>query len=75
VELKPGLELELHDHETDDVFIAYVAEINDDEVLIDFNHPLAGETLYFQVEVVGLRKATTEEIQHGHAHEDGHEDH
>lgn len=73
VELTPGLELELHDHETDDIFIAYIAEVDGDEVVIDFNHPLAGETLHFEVKVVGLRKATAEEIEHGHAHGDEHD--
>lgn len=72
VELEPGLELELHDHESDEVLVAYVAEIDDDEVVIDFNHPLAGETLYFEVKVVGVRPATAEEIDHGHVHADEH---
>lgn len=72
VELEPGLELELHDHESDDVYIAYVAEIDGDEVVIDFNHPLAGETLYFEVKVMDIRPATAEEIDHGHVHDDEH---
>lgn len=35
---------------------------------VDFNHPLAGKTLVFDVEVVDVRSATSEEIAHGHAH-------
>ena len=43
------------------------------DVLIDTNHPLAGETLHFEVEIVGVRAATKEEIAHGHPHgPDGH---
>ena len=38
---------------------------------IDTNHPLAGKTVTFEVEVVDVRDATAEEIQHGHAHGKG----
>lgn len=37
-------------------------------VLVDTNHPLAGKTLTYDIEVVGVRAATDEEIAHGHAH-------
>ncbi len=45
-----------------------VADINDIVVVIDFNHPLAGETLHFDIEITGIRPATAEEIAHGHVH-------
>ena len=45
-----------------------VTEINDDEVTVDGNHPLAGETLHFAVEIVEVRDASEEEITHGHVH-------
>jgi FKBP-type peptidyl-prolyl cis-trans isomerase SlyD len=35
---------------------------------LNFNHPLAGETLHFDVKVTSLRPATSEELDHGHAH-------
>ncbi len=38
---------------------------------IDANHPLAGQTLAFDVEIVDLRPATSEEVSHGHAHGPG----
>ncbi len=38
---------------------------------IDTNHPLAGKTLSFDVEIVEVRAATTEELSHGHAHGSG----
>jgi FKBP-type peptidyl-prolyl cis-trans isomerase SlyD len=38
---------------------------------IDANHPLAGQTLTFDLEIVDLRPATPEEIAHGHAHGPG----
>jgi FKBP-type peptidyl-prolyl cis-trans isomerase SlyD len=52
---------------------AYVADIRPEGILFDFNHPLAGETLYFQVKVSALRPATSEELAHGHVHSSGDE--
>lgn len=45
-----------------------VQHIDGDRVTVDGNHPLAGVVLHFDVEVVGVREATEEEIAHGHAH-------
>lgn len=45
-----------------------VKDVADDEVTIDANHPLAGTPLNFDIEVVGVREATEEEVAHGHAH-------
>ena len=45
-----------------------VKSIDGNEVTIDANHPLAGVTLNFDVEVVGIRDATAEEIEHEHVH-------
>lgn len=50
------------------VFIARIAEVKEDKVTFDANHPLAGVDLTFQVEVVGLRPATEEEIKAGGLH-------
>jgi FKBP-type peptidyl-prolyl cis-trans isomerase SlyD len=38
---------------------------------VDLNHPMAGKTLSFDVEVIGVREATPEELAHGHAHGEG----
>lgn len=70
--LADGMGLRLVDQETGRPVEAYIAEVGDDEVLLDFNHPLAGETLRFQVKVVGVREATQEELAHGHVHDGGH---
>lgn len=53
------------------VSIADVTKIEGDEVTLDLNHPLAGETLYFDVEIVDIRDATKQELEHGHAHGPG----
>ena len=50
------------------VMLVTVKDVNDDIVVVDGNHPLAGVTLTFDVEVVDVRKATADEIAHGHAH-------
>ena len=56
--------------ETDggDTVSLWVAEVGDDEVKLDINHPLAGRTLRMEVEVVSSRDATEEELDHGHPH-------
>ena len=48
-----------------------VTEVDGDEVVVDGNHMLAGQTLTFDVEVVAVREATEEEVQHGHVHQEG----
>ena len=45
-----------------------VTEVTDDTVKVDGNHPLAGTTLDFTVEIKQIRKASDEEIEHGHVH-------
>jgi FKBP-type peptidyl-prolyl cis-trans isomerase SlyD len=48
-----------------------VIEVREDAVVVDANHPLAGETLFFHVDIRDVRDATLEELQHGHAHGPG----
>ncbi len=67
--LEVGLQLEAQFPEGTQV--ATVKAIDGDEVTIDGNHPLAGETLNFEIEVVGVRAATEEELAHGHPHGPG----
>jgi FKBP-type peptidyl-prolyl cis-trans isomerase SlyD len=48
--------------------IVTITKIDADNITIDGNHPLAGEPLTFAVEVVAIRAATEEELDHGHVH-------
>ena len=70
MELEPGLMLTLEDDEGN-LMDAVITDIADEIVTLDFNHPLAGETLFFEVKIVEIREATPEEREHGHPHEPG----
>ncbi len=48
-----------------------VVKVTDDSVTLDGNHPLAGKTLHFEVEIVEVRGASEEELAHGHVHGHG----
>jgi FKBP-type peptidyl-prolyl cis-trans isomerase SlyD len=48
-----------------------VIDVDGDEVILDGNHPMAGITLTFDVEVTEIRDATAEELEHGHVHGPG----
>lgn len=48
-----------------------ITKVAGDEVTVDFNHPLAGFNLHFEVRVTGVREATAEERRHGHVHGPG----
>ena len=51
--------------------LATVTQVDDQNVTIDLNHPLADHTLDFDIEVVEIRDATEEELAHGHVHGPG----
>jgi FKBP-type peptidyl-prolyl cis-trans isomerase SlyD len=56
----------------DEALIYTVTDVTPDTVVVDGNHPLAGERLWFRAKVSEVRAATQEEMQHGHVHgEDG----
>lgn len=52
-----------------------VTQVGGDTVTVDGNHPLAGQTLNFDVEVASVREASDEEAEHGHVHGEGGQEH
>src|SRR5689334_21222335 len=55
----------------DEALIYTVTDVTPESVVVDGNHPLAGERLWFKCSVKEVRRATPEEIAHGHAHGEG----
>jgi FKBP-type peptidyl-prolyl cis-trans isomerase SlyD len=51
--------------------LGIITEITEDSLVLDFNHPLAGKRLHFDVTVIDLREANPEELDHGHVHDHG----
>jgi FKBP-type peptidyl-prolyl cis-trans isomerase SlyD len=51
--------------------IGVVTKIEGENVTLDLNHPLAGQILHFEVDIVDVRDATSEELDHGHVHGEG----
>jgi len=49
-------------------FNGVIVEVKDEAVTMDFNHPLAGDDLFFTGSIIEVREATKEEIEHGHVH-------
>lgn len=48
-----------------------VSEVHPDYVILDFNHPLAGQTMHFMGKILSVRNATPDELSHGHVHGEG----
>jgi FKBP-type peptidyl-prolyl cis-trans isomerase SlyD len=48
-----------------------IADIGEEYVIVDFNHPLAGKEMHFDGKIIGVRAATAEELDHGHVHGPG----
>jgi len=71
IPLEIGVELQVQD-EDGQPMLARIDRVDDDNVRLDFNHPLAGKELVFDVKIVALREASEEEMEHGHVHGAGH---
>ncbi|MBS4035772.1 MAG: peptidylprolyl isomerase [Ignavibacterium sp.] len=69
-DLQPGMQFMANSPDGNQMpFI--ISEVKDDNIKIDFNHPLAGKNLEFDVELLDIRDATSEELAHGHVHGPG----
>lgn len=69
-ELAAGMQVMAHDDEGRQIPF-FITGMSEETVTVDPNHPLAGETLHFDVTIEALREATEEEIAHGHPHGPG----
>ena len=72
-DVKEGVQFQIQTNEG--VRIATVTNVEGDNVSIDLNHPLADVELNFDVEVMSVRDASEEELEHGHVHDPGHHHH
>lgn len=70
MKLEEGLELTVRD-DSGQARYARIESIEGETVRLNFNHPLAGDELHFNVKVVNLREPTAEELDHGHVHQGG----
>lgn len=68
-ELAVGMEFQAHTPQGP--MSVSIAKIEGDEITVDGNHPLAGRTLHFAIEVTDVREASLEEVMHGHVHGEG----
>jgi len=68
-EIKIGMEVQTQSEQGVELY--NVTKIFGDTVILDGNHPLAGETLNFDVEIMDIREASKEELEHGHVHGPG----
>jgi len=66
--IEEGVELSVRDDSGQSRY-ARVETIEGDSVTLNFNHPLAGDELHFNVKVTSLREPTAEELEHGHVHQ------
>lgn len=69
--VEEGLELTVRDDSGQGRY-ARIESVEGETVRLNFNHPLAGDKLHFNVKVVNLREPTAEELDHGHVHTGGH---
>ena len=72
-DLQEGMQLQAQTEQGFQIFT--VVKIDGDTVTVDGNHPLAGQTLHFEVTVKSVRAASDEEIAHGHVHGPGGAEH
>jgi|TARA_B110000438_G_scaffold127850_1_gene124214 FKBP-type peptidyl-prolyl cis-trans isomerase SlyD len=66
--IEPGMQFQTSNEGGSGGEAITVVSVENDEVTIDGNHPLAGETLHFAVDIIEVREATAEELEHGHVH-------
>jgi len=66
--IEPGMQFQTSNEDGSSGETITVVSVENDEVTIDGNHTLAGVTLHFAVDIIEVREATAEELEHGHVH-------
>lgn len=66
--IEVGMEFQAETPDGEGVQMVRISDVDGDHVTVDGNHPLAGQQLNFDVAIVDIRKATEEELEHGHVH-------
>jgi len=73
-DVEVGMQFEGESDDGEDMLLYTVTEVTDDTIVVDGNHPLAGQTLKITCTITEVRPASEEEISHGHVHgEHGHQ--
>ena len=65
--IEPGMQFHA-ESPAGELMVLTVMEVKGDTIIADANHELAGKTLHFDVKIVEVRDASTEELEHGHVH-------
>jgi FKBP-type peptidyl-prolyl cis-trans isomerase SlyD len=68
-EIEPGMQFQAQTPQGG--MTVTVTAVDATTVTVDGNHPLAGKNLFFAVEIVSVRAASSEELEHGHVHGEG----
>jgi FKBP-type peptidyl-prolyl cis-trans isomerase SlyD len=72
-DVKVGMQFEGASEESGERIVYTVTDVAEGKVVVDGNHPLAGQTLHFECTITNVRAASDEELSHGHVHgEHGH---
>lgn len=72
-EIEPGMKFQAQTQAG--VQVVTVLEVDGDQIKLDGNHEMAGQTLHFDIAVVDVRDANEEELSHGHVHGPGGHEH
>ena len=70
MDIKPDMQFSSEMGGKENIFT--VESIDGENLNVNGNHPLAGQTLHFSLEILGIRDATEEELAHGHVHDGTH---
>lgn len=68
-DLQVAMQFEAQSEQGSQIFM--IKEVHEDHIIADGNHPMAGKSLHFEVDVIGVRAASSDELAHGHVHGPG----